>query len=123
MKWHLLITKSRPIDHLASPTFISFYLIHGNVSFSLSLEGLFNLLDNIEGRLHGERTSVYRDSSIDARQLNRIIRYALLICRQTLQCHPSQSKPTVVYIYLTAMEQLVLMRKTYYPSAKGSHFR
>uniref|UniRef100_UPI0037E7C146 centrosomal protein kizuna isoform X2 n=1 Tax=Semicossyphus pulcher TaxID=241346 RepID=UPI0037E7C146 len=40
---------------------------------SLSQEGLFNLLDNIEGRLHGERTSVYKDSSVDARQLNRII--------------------------------------------------
>ncbi|KAM6968760.1 centrosomal protein kizuna isoform 1-T1 [Tautogolabrus adspersus] len=40
---------------------------------SLSKEGLFTLLDNIEGRLNGERTSVYVDSSIDARQLNRII--------------------------------------------------
>ncbi|XP_044023912.1 centrosomal protein kizuna isoform X2 [Siniperca chuatsi] len=40
---------------------------------SLSQEGLFNLLDNIEGRLHGERTSVYGDSPIDGRQLNRII--------------------------------------------------
>ncbi|XP_075964647.1 centrosomal protein kizuna [Anarhichas minor] len=40
---------------------------------SLRQEGFFNLLDNIEGRLHGERTSVYADSSIDGRQLNRII--------------------------------------------------
>ncbi|XP_070776949.1 centrosomal protein kizuna [Enoplosus armatus] len=40
---------------------------------SLSQEGLFNLLDNIEGRLLGERTSVYGDSPIDGRQLNRII--------------------------------------------------
>ncbi|CAJ1073902.1 centrosomal protein kizuna isoform X1 [Xyrichtys novacula] len=40
---------------------------------SLSQEGLFNLLDNIEGRLHGEQTSLYRDSLIDTRQLNRII--------------------------------------------------
>uniref|UniRef100_A0A3Q3LZR2 Centrosomal protein kizuna n=1 Tax=Mastacembelus armatus TaxID=205130 RepID=A0A3Q3LZR2_9TELE len=40
---------------------------------SLSEEGLFNLLDSIEGRLHGEQTSVYWDSSIDGRQLNRII--------------------------------------------------
>ncbi|XP_014890282.1 centrosomal protein kizuna isoform X2 [Poecilia latipinna] len=40
---------------------------------SLSLEGLFNLLDSIEGRLHGEQSHVYRDSSIDGRQLNRII--------------------------------------------------
>ncbi|KAM4541385.1 centrosomal protein kizuna [Fundulus diaphanus] len=40
---------------------------------SLSLEGLFNLLDSIEGRLHGEQSRVYRDSSIDGRQLNRII--------------------------------------------------
>ncbi|XP_035529633.1 centrosomal protein kizuna isoform X1 [Morone saxatilis] len=40
---------------------------------SLSQEGLFNLLDSIEGRLHGEQTSVYGDSSIDARQLNKII--------------------------------------------------
>ncbi|CAG5866289.1 unnamed protein product [Menidia menidia] len=42
-------------------------------SESLSLEGLFNLLDSIEGRLHGEQTCVYRDSSIERRQLNRII--------------------------------------------------
>ncbi|XP_074516697.1 centrosomal protein kizuna isoform X4 [Sebastes fasciatus] len=40
---------------------------------SLSQEGLFNLLDGIEGRLRGEGTSVYGDSSIDGRQLNRII--------------------------------------------------
>nr|XP_033498827.1 centrosomal protein kizuna isoform X1 [Epinephelus lanceolatus] len=40
---------------------------------SLSQEGLFNLLDSIEGRLHGERTRVYGDSSIDGRQFNRII--------------------------------------------------
>ncbi|KAM6917127.1 centrosomal protein kizuna isoform 2-T2 [Lycodopsis pacificus] len=40
---------------------------------SLHQEGFFNLLDNIEGRLHGERTGVYADSSIDGRQLNRII--------------------------------------------------
>ncbi|XP_034531174.1 centrosomal protein kizuna isoform X2 [Notolabrus celidotus] len=41
---------------------------------SLSQEGLFNLLDHIEGRLYGEQTTeLYRDSSIDARQLNRII--------------------------------------------------
>ncbi|MED6289906.1 hypothetical protein CHARACLAT_007765 [Characodon lateralis] len=40
---------------------------------SLSLEGLFNLLDSIEGRLHGEQSHVYRDSSIDGSQLNRII--------------------------------------------------
>ncbi|XP_060918807.1 centrosomal protein kizuna [Labrus mixtus] len=40
---------------------------------SLSQKGLFTLLDCIEGRLHGDRTSVYVDSSIDARQLNRII--------------------------------------------------
>lgn len=43
--------------------------------FSLSQEGLFNLLDSIEGRLPGERISVYCDASIDGRQLNRIIRY------------------------------------------------
>uniref|UniRef100_A0A8C2XGD9 Centrosomal protein kizuna n=1 Tax=Cyclopterus lumpus TaxID=8103 RepID=A0A8C2XGD9_CYCLU len=40
---------------------------------SLYQEGFFNLLDYVEGRLHGERTSVYVDSSIDGRQLNRII--------------------------------------------------
>ncbi|KAM7376515.1 hypothetical protein PAMP_006243 [Pampus punctatissimus] len=39
----------------------------------LSQKGLFKLLDSIEGRLHGEQTSVYGDSSIDGRQLNRII--------------------------------------------------
>ncbi|KAI9537545.1 hypothetical protein NQZ68_023790 [Dissostichus eleginoides] len=41
---------------------------------SLSQEGLFNLLDDIEGRLHGEQTCVYVDASIDGRQLQRIIR-------------------------------------------------
>ncbi|XP_059209971.1 centrosomal protein kizuna [Centropristis striata] len=40
---------------------------------SLSQEGLFNLLDHVEGRLHGERTGLYEDSSIDGRQLKRII--------------------------------------------------
>ncbi|KAM4541702.1 centrosomal protein kizuna isoform 2-T2 [Odontesthes bonariensis] len=40
---------------------------------SLSPEGLFNLLDSIEGRLHSKQTCVYRDSSIDGRQLNRVI--------------------------------------------------
>ncbi|XP_018553345.1 centrosomal protein kizuna isoform X1 [Lates calcarifer] len=40
---------------------------------SLSQEGLFNLLDSIEGRLHGDRTSVYGDSSVDGRQLSRLI--------------------------------------------------
>ncbi|XP_061600075.1 centrosomal protein kizuna isoform X1 [Cololabis saira] len=40
---------------------------------SLSLEGLFNLLDSIEGRLGGEQTHVYTDSLIDGRQLNGII--------------------------------------------------
>ncbi|KAK5608548.1 hypothetical protein CRENBAI_023883 [Crenichthys baileyi] len=39
----------------------------------LSLKGLFNLLDSIEGQLHGEQSHVYRDSSIDGSQLNRII--------------------------------------------------
>ncbi|KAG7510861.1 hypothetical protein JOB18_033879 [Solea senegalensis] len=39
----------------------------------LSQEGLFNLLDTIEGRLRGERTTLYRDSSVDGRQLNRLI--------------------------------------------------
>ncbi|KAK5857170.1 hypothetical protein PBY51_010430 [Eleginops maclovinus] len=41
---------------------------------SLSQEGLFHLLDDIEGRLHGEQTGVYEDASIDGRQLQRIIR-------------------------------------------------
>nr|XP_020464391.1 centrosomal protein kizuna isoform X2 [Monopterus albus] len=40
---------------------------------SLSQEGLFHLLDSIEGRLHSEWVSVYSDSSADGRQLNRII--------------------------------------------------
>ncbi|CAB1453357.1 unnamed protein product, partial [Pleuronectes platessa] len=40
---------------------------------SLSQEGIFNLLDSIEGRLHGEWTRLYGDSSIDGRQLNRLI--------------------------------------------------
>ncbi|XP_060939128.1 centrosomal protein kizuna [Limanda limanda] len=40
---------------------------------SLSQGGIFNLLDSIEGRLHGEWTSLYGDSSIDGGQLNRLI--------------------------------------------------
>ncbi|AWP16731.1 putative centrosomal protein kizuna [Scophthalmus maximus] len=40
---------------------------------SLSHKGLFHLLDGIEGRLHGEWTRVYGDSSIDGGQLNRLI--------------------------------------------------
>ncbi|KAF7656272.1 hypothetical protein LDENG_00044130 [Lucifuga dentata] len=39
----------------------------------LSQEGLFNLLDNIEGQLQAEQTCIYRDSSIEGNQLNRII--------------------------------------------------
>ncbi|XP_037097792.1 centrosomal protein kizuna isoform X2 [Syngnathus acus] len=39
----------------------------------LSLEGLFKLLDYIEGRLHGEQTRVYGNFSLDERPLNRII--------------------------------------------------
>uniref|UniRef100_A0AAQ4PAP6 Centrosomal protein kizuna n=1 Tax=Gasterosteus aculeatus aculeatus TaxID=481459 RepID=A0AAQ4PAP6_GASAC len=42
-------------------------------SESLSQEGFFRLLDNIEGRLGGERTGVYAEASIGGRQLNRII--------------------------------------------------
>ncbi|XP_023807488.1 centrosomal protein kizuna isoform X3 [Oryzias latipes] len=42
-------------------------------SKGLSLEGLFNLLDGIEGRLHGEQTCVYRHSTIDGRQLDEMI--------------------------------------------------
>nr|XP_046269116.1 centrosomal protein kizuna [Scatophagus argus] len=40
---------------------------------SLSQEGLFYLLDSIEGRLYCEHTSLYGDSSVDGRQLNRIV--------------------------------------------------
>ncbi|XP_063355861.1 centrosomal protein kizuna [Pelmatolapia mariae] len=40
---------------------------------SLSQEGLFNLLDSIEGRLRSEQASVYGDSSVDGLQLSRII--------------------------------------------------
>lgn len=50
--------------------------------FSLSQEGFFNLLDGIEGRLHGERISLYCDASIDGRQLNRIIRYTIAVFLQ-----------------------------------------
>lgn len=64
-------------------------MLMGNVYFSLSQEGLFNLLDGIEGRLRGEGTSVYGDSSIDGRQLNRIIRYALPVFPQTLKSYLS----------------------------------
>eukprot|EP00066_Takifugu_rubripes_P024914 XP_011614180.1 PREDICTED: centrosomal protein kizuna isoform X2 [Takifugu rubripes] len=40
----------------------------------LSLEGLFYLLDNIEGQLHCAGARVYGDSSVDGRHLNRVIR-------------------------------------------------
>ncbi|XP_034015426.1 centrosomal protein kizuna [Thalassophryne amazonica] len=40
---------------------------------SLSQEGLFNLLESIEGRLHGKCACVYRDSSVNGKSLNRII--------------------------------------------------
>ncbi|XP_012778835.2 centrosomal protein kizuna isoform X2 [Maylandia zebra] len=40
---------------------------------SLSQEGLFNLLDSIEGRLRSEQASVYGDSSVDGFELSRII--------------------------------------------------
>uniref|UniRef100_A0A1A7XGC8 Centrosomal protein kizuna n=1 Tax=Iconisemion striatum TaxID=60296 RepID=A0A1A7XGC8_9TELE len=40
---------------------------------SLSVEGLFNLLESIERRLHAEQTLVYGDSPADRRQFNRII--------------------------------------------------
>lgn len=42
--------------------------------FRLSLEGLFYLLDNIEGRLNCAGASVYGDSSADGRRLSRVIR-------------------------------------------------
>ncbi|KAM8914987.1 centrosomal protein kizuna isoform 2-T2 [Spinachia spinachia] len=42
-------------------------------SGSLCQEGFFRLLDHIEGRFGGERTSVYAAGSIDPRQLDRII--------------------------------------------------
>ncbi|XP_005739091.1 centrosomal protein kizuna isoform X2 [Pundamilia nyererei] len=40
---------------------------------SLSQEGLYNLLDSIEGRLRSEQASVYGDSSVDGLELSRII--------------------------------------------------
>uniref|UniRef100_A0A1A8IML5 Centrosomal protein kizuna n=1 Tax=Nothobranchius kuhntae TaxID=321403 RepID=A0A1A8IML5_NOTKU len=40
----------------------------------LSMEGLFNLLESIEGRLHDEQTLVYGDSPADRGQFSRIIR-------------------------------------------------
>ncbi|KAM3595102.1 uncharacterized protein V6R79_018120 [Siganus canaliculatus] len=45
------------------------------ISESLSQEGFFNLLDNIEGRLNCESTRVYEVSSADAGQLGRIISF------------------------------------------------
>ncbi|XP_068608479.1 centrosomal protein kizuna [Brachionichthys hirsutus] len=41
---------------------------------SLSQEGLFYLLNNIEGRLHCQPSRLYEASSFDGRQLNKIIR-------------------------------------------------
>ncbi|XP_056151975.1 centrosomal protein kizuna [Lampris incognitus] len=39
----------------------------------LSHQGLFHLLESIEGQLHGEQTNVYWKSSIDQRKLNTIV--------------------------------------------------
>lgn len=66
---------------MASSMFI--HHVNGYCVFSLSQEGLFNLLDNIEGQLDGEQTRVYGDSPIDGRQLTRIIRYVLPVFLQT----------------------------------------
>lgn len=52
--------------------------------FSLSQEGLFHLLDSIEGQLHAERIPVYSNASVDGRQLRRIIRYTIAVFFSTL---------------------------------------
>ena len=86
-----LETNGRSIDYIASSIFISFHYINGYCFFfflSLSQEGLFNLLDRIEGRLHCEQTCMYGGSSIDERRLNRIIRCALPVVLQTLPSYP-----------------------------------
>ncbi|XP_061699415.1 centrosomal protein kizuna isoform X2 [Syngnathoides biaculeatus] len=44
-----------------------------NTSHSLSLEGLFKLINSIEERLQGEQTRVYGNCSIDERHFTRII--------------------------------------------------
>lgn len=64
---------------------IFLFIHHTNRSFILSLsqEGLFNLLDSIEGRLRSEQASVYGDSSVDGLELSRIIRYTLSVFLQT----------------------------------------
>ena len=62
------------------PPFLFLFTTLMGIAFfflSLSQEGLFNLLDRIEGQLHCEQTCVYGGSSIDERRLNRIIRCAL----------------------------------------------
>uniref|UniRef100_A0A668A9Q5 Centrosomal protein kizuna n=2 Tax=Myripristis murdjan TaxID=586833 RepID=A0A668A9Q5_9TELE len=46
---------------------------HAAATERLSHEGLFHLLNHIEGQLHYERTDVYRDSLIDGRKVNKII--------------------------------------------------
>ncbi|XP_076017888.1 centrosomal protein kizuna [Genypterus blacodes] len=40
----------------------------------LSQEGLFYLLDSMEGRLHGEQTGIYGDASIEDNGIRRVIR-------------------------------------------------
>lgn len=59
--------------------------------FRLSEEGLFHLLDNIEGRLHCGQMNVYKDPTIDRTRLNRIIRYAHPVLHQILQFYLSLS--------------------------------
>lgn len=120
-----IYTTNSHIDHMACSILFPFTTLMGNVYSSLSQEGLFNLLDSIEGRLHDEQTSVYGDSSIDERQLNRLIRYTPTLFLQTYLPYliSPRLKLNAMYIYIMATEQFVQMRKTYYPSAKGSHFR
>lgn len=97
----LFSQNSQPIDHMASSIFLfPFTTLTGDCVFSLSQEGLFNLLDSIEGRLHGERTGVYGDSSIDGRQLNRIIRYSLPVFPHTLQSYISPRLNEMLCIFI-----------------------
>ncbi|KAK5886033.1 hypothetical protein CesoFtcFv8_017111 [Champsocephalus esox] len=63
---------------------------------SLSQEGLFNLLDDIEGRLHGEQTCVYEDASIDGRKLQRIIRLCNGGAGDLVDAQQSSTEPNAI---------------------------
>lgn len=103
--------------------FISFQSIKGFFLsfFRLSQEGLFYLLDSIEGRLPCEKNGVYGDSSIDKRQLNRIIRCGYPVFLQTYP--PDYKLNFIIFVKWPWSCFCRQGRKKMISSAKSSHLR